>query len=183
MREGELREGTRIYIECLNETYSFHSLHSGNRSARGQTYQRVAVAHLQDSPSEIPLHLRPVLPAQGDQPRTVRLLCAREDCRRQSDCQVEEVRLREPVLPALHSDARHQLRHELHLPCAEGEAGGGPRGGVRALRLPRVLRIDGGGVALYAGIGMRGRTFKGNTNKRRHYKYINMVGLLAFAAD
>lgn len=135
---------------------------SRNGSARGQTHQRVAVAHFQDPPPKVALHLRPVLPAQGDQPRTVRLLCARKDCRRQSDCQVEEIRLREPVLSALHSDARHQLWHELHLPGAQGEAGGGPRGGVRALRVSRLLRLMRKGACVRRNTGCAGTKKKRN---------------------
>ena len=34
-------------------------------------------------------------------------------------------RIREPVLPALRADARHQPGHKLHLPCAQEQAGWG----------------------------------------------------------
>ena len=61
--------------------------------------------------------------------RAIRLLSEGEDGRRQPDRQVEETGLREPLLPALHSDARHQLRHQLHLPRAQGQAGGGQSAG------------------------------------------------------
>lgn len=127
--------------EHTNNHIALSSASSRNRSARGKTHQRIAVAHFQDSPPEIPIHLRSVLSAQSDQPRTVRLLCPRKDCRRESHRQMEEIGLRESVLPAMHPDARHELRNELHLSSAQSETGGGQSGGVCTLRMSRMLRL------------------------------------------
>lgn len=55
---------------------------------------------------------------------------------------MEEIRIRESVLPAMHPDAGHEFRNELHLPGAESEAGGGSGGGVCALRMSRVFRMS-----------------------------------------
>lgn len=57
---------------------------------------------------------------------------------------MEEIGLREFVLPAMHPDARHELRNELHMPGAQGEVGGGPSGGVCALRMSRVFGLMNG---------------------------------------
>lgn len=117
---------------------------SRNGASRGKTNHRVAVAHFQDSSSKIPLHLRPILPAESYQPGVVRILSQGEDCRWKLDSQMEKVRLRKPVLPAVYSNQGHQLRDELHLPGTEVEVGGRSGGRVRTLRLPGLLRINAG---------------------------------------
>ena len=61
---------------------------------------------------------------------------------RELDSQVEEAGLRESVLPAVYPDQGHQLRHQLHLPRAQGEAGGGEDRGVHPLRVSRLLGLD-----------------------------------------
>jgi hypothetical protein len=55
---------------------------------------------------------------------------------------VEEGWIREPLLPAVHTDARHELWNQLHLPRTKIEAGGGKNCRVRALRLPWMFRIN-----------------------------------------
>lgn len=111
-------------------------------AARRQTQDRGALAHIQDSPPEIALYLRSLLQTQSDLARTLRLLHQREDRRRQSHRQVEKARLREFVLFAVYSNARHQLWHQLCVSCAQEQAGRGQSGRVRALRMSWLLRID-----------------------------------------
>lgn len=100
------------------------------------------MAHLQDPPPEVQIHLRPVLPEKSHQPGIVRLLRAGEDRRCQPDSQVEEDGLRESMLLAVHSDEGHELWHQLHLPGPEGKTGGGQGGRVCALRVPRMFRMS-----------------------------------------
>ena len=57
---------------------------------------------------------------------------------------MEEARLRESLLSALHSTARYQLQQEVYLPCSQGEARRGQGRRVRSLRMPRLL-----GLAVY----------------------------------
>lgn len=45
--------------------------------------------------------------------------------RQEPDRQVEEAGLREPLLPALHPDAGHQFRDQLHLQGPQKQAGSG----------------------------------------------------------
>ena len=73
--------------------------------------------------------------------RAVRLLPEGEDGRRQPDSQVEEAGVREPLLSALHSDAGHQLRHQLHLPRAESQTGGGQFTGDEPLVFRDVISL------------------------------------------
>lgn len=144
MREGRtfgVKNRKQNVLKMVSSVFPTTPSNSRNGTARGQTHHGVAVAHLQDPPPKVALHLRSVLPAESDQPGTVRVLPEGEDRRRESDCQVEKVRLREPVLPAVHPDAGHQLRDELHLPGAQVEAGGGPRRRVCPLRVPGLFRL------------------------------------------
>lgn len=119
----------------------FSPFNSRNGLARRQTYQRITMADIQSTPSEITLHLRPVLSPKSNQPRTVRLLYQWENRRRQSDSQMEEIGLREFVLLALHTNAWHELRHQLYMPCAKGQIGRRTSCRVRALWMPRLLGL------------------------------------------
>lgn len=109
--------------------------------SRGQAYQREPVAHLQDPPPEVQIYLRPVLSEKSHQPGVVRLLHPGEDCRCESDSQMEEGRIREPLLLAMHPDEGHEFRDKLHLPGAQGETGGGPCGRMCSLWLSGVFRV------------------------------------------
>lgn len=119
--EQKMREGM---LKCQMPAYYMrpHIKHldicSRDGTTWGQTHHRIAVAHLQNTPPEDTLHLRLVLPPQGHQPRAVRLLFEGENCRLQFNSQMEEVRLWESMLPAMHPNTRHELWHQLHLPRA-----------------------------------------------------------------
>lgn len=75
-----------------------------------------------DPPPADALPVRPLLQGGEDQPGALRLLRRREARGRAAGGEVEEAGLREPLLPALHPSARHQLWHQLHLPRAEEQA-------------------------------------------------------------
>lgn len=107
------------------------------------------MAHFQDPPPKVQIHLRPVLSEKSHQPGAIRLLCAREDCRRQPDSEMEKDGIREPVLSALHPDQGHKLWHKLHLPGAQSEAGGRPGGRMCPLRVPWLFRVVPGCSHLY----------------------------------
>lgn len=57
--------------------------------------------------------------------RALWLLYKRRLCWQEPHSEVEEAGLWKSVLSSLHSDKRHQLRHQLHMPSAQRQAGSG----------------------------------------------------------
>ena len=133
---------------------------SWDRQSWGQEEMWGIVANLQNPSSEVQvsttmnwsfyLHhnvpcsqvcVRPVLQEESHLTRAVWFLHQGEDRGREPDRQVEEAGLWESVLPPVHPNQRHQLRHQLHLPRAQEQAGGGPDSRVHSLRVSRMLGI------------------------------------------
>lgn len=120
----------------------FDSICSGNRSTRRQANQRIPVANFQSASSEVAVHLRFILSTWGHQPWTVRLLYCRENSRCQFDSEMEKIGLRKFMLPALHPNPWHKLRHKLYMPRTKIKIRRRPNRGMRTLRLPWMLRLN-----------------------------------------
>ena len=97
------------------------------------------MAHLPPAPPAQPIHLRDVLPAQEDHEGSLRVRSGPEVRRRKPDREVEEERIREAVLPQVHSTEGYKLRNDLHLPRAELASRGRQGRRMCPLRLPWLL--------------------------------------------
>lgn len=99
-----------------------------------------------DMPRAVAVRVRAVLQAQGHLEGAVRVATEGEIRGQDADCQVEEERLREAVLSAVHSEHGDGAREHVHLPGAAVDAGeeqrrrGGRVQEVRALRMQRLRK-------------------------------------------
>jgi hypothetical protein len=91
------------------------------------------MANIQDTPSEIEIHLRHVPQTKNHIASIVRLLHQRENSRWKFNSQVEKVWLWESLLLAMHSNAWYEFRNQLYLPSAQIKAWRRKNSRMRAL--------------------------------------------------